>query len=79
MDNINITQLVLLLAPVFLIQLGFAIYALIDLSRRKQVRGKKWIWAVLLVVTVFTIPMGIVTSGIYLAWGRNAEAVDDPD
>jgi heme/copper-type cytochrome/quinol oxidase subunit 2 len=79
MDNINITQLLLLISPIFLIQIGFAIYALIDLSHRKQVRGKKWIWAVLLVVTVFTIPTGIVTSGIYLAWGRNAEAVDDPD
>ncbi len=79
MDNINITQLLLLLAPIFLIQLGFAIYALVDLSRRKKVRGQKWVWAVLLVVTVFTIPMGIITSGIYLAWGRNVEAEDDPD
>ncbi len=79
MENINITQLLLLISPIFLIQLGFAIYALVDLSRRKKVRGKKLIWAVLLVVTLFTIPTGIITSGIYLAWGRNAEAEDDPD
>jgi len=79
MDNINITQLLLLLAPIFLIQLGFAIYALVDLSRRKQVRGMKWIWAVILAVTIFAIPTGIIASGIYLAWGRNVEVEDDPD
>jgi hypothetical protein len=27
-----------------------------------------------LIVTAFTIPSGIIVSGVYLAWGRHAEA-----
>lgn len=81
--SINYVQLALLLSPVLLIQLGFSIYSLVDLSRRKQVRGQKIIWAVVLVITLFALPSGLIVSGIYLAWGRHVEAdggsQDDPD
>ncbi len=82
-QSIDYTQLALLVSPILLIQLGFSIYALVDLSRHAQVRGKKAIWAVLLVLTTFALPTGLIVSGLYLAWGRHVESngdqQDDPD
>ena len=74
MTNQEILNLALLLLPVFLIQVGMAVYALIDLSRRAKTRGPRWAWALGLIVSTFTVPSGIIVSGIYLAWGRHAEA-----
>ena len=74
MTNQEILNLVLLLLPVFLIQVGMAVYALVDLSRRTKTRGPRWAWALGLIVSTFTVPSGIIVSGIYLAWGRHAEA-----
>ena len=74
MTTQEILNLVLLLSPVFLIQVGMAIYALVDLSRRAKTRGPRWAWALGLIVSTFTLPSGIIVSGIYLAWGRHAEA-----
>ena len=74
MTNQEILNLVLLLLPVFLIQVGMAVYALVDLSRRTKTRGPRWAWALGLIVSIFTVPSGIIVSGIYLAWGRHAEA-----
>jgi hypothetical protein len=51
-----------------------AVYALVDLSRRAKTRGPRWAWALGLIVSIFTLPSGIIVSGIYLAWGRHAEA-----
>jgi hypothetical protein len=78
-SSFNYIQLALLLSPILLIQLGFSIYSLVDLSHRSQVRGKKAIWAVLLVITLFALPTGLILSGLYLAWGRHVEVIDDPD
>ncbi len=74
MNTKEILNLVLLLSPIFLIQIGMAVYALIDLSRREKTRGPRWAWALGLIVTIFGIPSGIIVSGVYLAWGRHAEA-----
>jgi hypothetical protein len=74
MTTKEILNLVLLLSPVFIIQVGMAVYALIDLKRRPKTRGPRWAWALGLIVTAFTIPSGIIVSGVYLAWGRHAEA-----
>ena len=73
MTTQEILNLVLLLSPVFLIQVGMAVYALVDLSRRAKTRGPRWAWALGLIVSTFTLPSGIIVSGIYLAWGRHAE------
>lgn len=70
----DLQTLLLLLIPIFLIQLGLAIYALIDLSKRKLTRGPRWLWAVLLVMTALALPSGIVVTAIYLLWGRQVEA-----
>jgi Zn-dependent protease with chaperone function len=77
----QILTILLLILPIFLVQLGIAIYALIDLSRRKVVRGPRWAWAVGLILSAFAVPSGIIVSGVYLAWGRqtDVEADDDSD
>jgi hypothetical protein len=75
----NYLRLILLLAPFFLISLGLVIYALIDLSQRSRVRGSRGLWAVILIITAFGVPTGIIASGLYLAWGRHVEEVDDLD
>jgi len=74
MTQDTVTLLLLLVAPIVLIQLVLVVYALVDLARRKVVRGPRWAWAVGLVVTAFGVPTGIIVSGLYLAWGRNVEA-----
>jgi hypothetical protein len=74
MTTQEIIKLALLLSPVFLIQVGMSVYALVDLSRRAKTRGARWAWALGLIVSTFTLPSGIIVSGIYLAWGRHAEA-----
>lgn len=73
MTTKEIINLALLLSPIFLIQLGMVIYALIDLARRARTRGPRWAWALGLIVTALGFPTGIIVSGIYLAWGRHAE------
>lgn len=77
--QIDWLRLLLLLSPIFLIQLALGIYALVDLAHRTHVRGSRGVWAALLIVTALTMPTGIIISGLYLAWGRHAEAPDDTD
>lgn len=77
MDTQDYIKLALLLSPVLLIQLGLVIYALVDLSHREHVRGRRWAWAVGLVLTALALPTGIILTGLYLTWGRNIEGQDD--
>jgi Zn-dependent protease with chaperone function len=77
MNTQDFLKLLLLLSPVFLIQLGLAIYALVDLSRRKNIRGKRWAWTLALVLSALALPSGIILSALYLTWGRNIEAQND--
>jgi D-alanyl-lipoteichoic acid acyltransferase DltB (MBOAT superfamily) len=73
MTTKEIINLALLVSPILLIQIGMAIYALIDLASRTKTRGPRWAWALGLIITFFGIPSGIIVSGVYLAWGRHAE------
>lgn len=75
----NLARILLLLAPVLLLQFALAIYGLIDLARRRAVRGPRWLWLVLLILSAVSFPAGVVLSGLYLAWGRNVEQPDDLD
>lgn len=79
MSTEQITTLLLLIAPIYLVQVGLAVYALIDLSRRKIVRGPRWAWAVGLVLSALTLPSGIIIAAIYLAWGRQTGVETDDD
>ena len=74
MDISIFLQYIPFVIPLVLIQLGMAIYALVDLSRRTKTHGPRWLWAVGLIVTALGFPSGVIVSGIYLAWGRNVEA-----
>jgi hypothetical protein len=74
MDTTQILKYIPLLIPIVLLQWGLTIAALVDLKRRIKTHGPRWAWAVGLILTAFTIPTGIIVSGIYLAWGRHIEA-----
>lgn len=75
----DIIRLILLLLPILLIQLGVSIYALVDLTRRKKTHGPRWLWAVLLVITLFALPSGFIVSAVYLIWGRKEDEEDGDD
>lgn len=77
MQQQDIINLVLLISPIYLIQLGVVVYALLDLRRRKVVRGERWMWAVVMILTAFALPSGLIVVGIYLVWGRNPDNPSD--
>jgi len=52
-----IRQYLPLLIPVVLIELGLMITALVDLIRRSQTRGPKWVWALVIVLINFIGPI----------------------
>ena len=81
MSTQQILTLILLISPIFIVQVGMVIYSLIDLSRHKALRGPRWAWTVGLILGIFAVPTGIIISGLYLAWGRqtSVEADDDSD
>jgi len=60
-------QLLPLLIPVLLIELGLVVYTLIDLARRERTRGPKWLWAVVIVLVSLFGPI------VYLLFGREQE------
>jgi uncharacterized protein len=79
MNTNQITQLMLLVVPLLLLQAGLCLYALSDLIKRKQTRGPRWLWFVLLILTLFAVPTGLIVSAIYLAWARKEEYDDEYD
>ncbi len=59
------------LIPLILLELGLLVFALIDLIRRKQVRGdSKILW---LIIIIFIQMIGPI---LYLILGRKEEIVD---
>jgi hypothetical protein len=60
------TELLVLLLPIALIQLGLLVYALVDLLRpeRRVVGGSKLAWALVIVLVNFIGPL------VYLLAGR---------
>ncbi|MDP2994268.1 MAG: PLD nuclease N-terminal domain-containing protein [Anaerolineales bacterium] len=63
----KIQQYIPLLVPVILIELALMITALVDLIRRAQTRGPKWVWALVIVLVNFIGPI------IYFVAGRKEE------
>jgi hypothetical protein len=63
----QLRQLIPLLIPVLLVELGLLAVALIDLARREQTRGPKWVW---LLVILFISLIGPV---VYFVAGRGEE------
>jgi hypothetical protein len=62
-----IKQYLPLLIPVVLIELTLLIAALVDLVRRAQTRGPKWVWALIIVLINFIGPI------LYFVVGRKDE------
>lgn len=56
-------ELLPLLLPILLIQLGLMVYCLVDLSRREQTRGPKWLWAVLIILGQLWGPIAYLFIG----------------
>lgn len=56
-----------LIIPVVLIELVLLITALVDLIRREQTHGPKWVWALVIVLVNFIGPI------IYFVAGRKDE------
>jgi hypothetical protein len=62
MDNLN--ELIPLLIPIFVIQIGLIVIALRDLIGRERTKGPKWAWALVILF------INIVGPVVYLLIGR---------
>ena len=67
MDTTQILKYIPLLIPVVVIELGLMSAALVDLVRRAQTRGPKWVWALVIILINFIGPI------IYFVAGRKEE------
>lgn len=60
----NWSRITLIAAPLVVLQLILVLIALLDLRRRKNIRGPKWIWVLLILFS------GLVGPIAYLVIGR---------
>lgn len=63
------TQLLLLLSPIILIELGMKIFALLNLRKQRETHGPKGVW----VGVILLVSLGWL---IYLLVGRKQDQVD---
>ena len=72
MDELNtIMDMLPFLIPLFLLEIGLLVFALLDVIKRKRVRGNnKIIWVLIIVLVEIIGPI------IYLAIGRQEEIID---
>jgi hypothetical protein len=63
----SLQQYLPILLPLFLIQLGLMIFAIIDLIKSEQVRGPKWIWALIILF------VNIIGPIVYFLAGKEDE------
>lgn len=67
-NNLNLGQLIALLIPLVLVELGLLGFALYDLVKRKRVRGgNKWVWGIIIVAVEIFGPI------LYFVLGREEE------
>ncbi len=67
-NDLNLGQLIALLIPLVLVELGLLGFALYDLVKRKRVRGgNKWVWGIIIVVVEIFGPI------LYFVLGREEE------
>ena len=60
----NIRELIPLLIPIAIIQLGLMIWALVDLARRERTKGPKWVWVLVIVL------INLIGPIVYFVVGR---------
>jgi len=73
----DIVTLLLLISPILVIQIGVVIYALLDLRKRKKVKGDRWVWGLILILSAFSLPAGLILAGVYFFWGRHPDETAD--
>jgi hypothetical protein len=62
------------LIPVLIIQVIIMVVALVDLAKRKRVKGEnKVVWALIIILVNLIGPI------LYLVWGRNTDAKEETD
>ena len=67
-NDLNMGQLIALLVPLVLVELGLLGFALYDLIKRKRVRGgNKWLWGIIIIVVEIFGPI------LYFVLGREEE------
>jgi hypothetical protein len=64
LDIANDSNLLLILLPLLVLQLILLVVALIDLLKRQETNGPKWVW---LLVILFINILGPI---VYFLWGR---------
>ena len=61
-----------LLIPVFIIELTLIVVSLVDLSKRKRVKGEsKMVWALVIIF------LNIIGPIVYLVWGRHPDSREE--
>jgi hypothetical protein len=60
----ELSELIPLLIPLFLLQIALLAIALVDLIRRERTNGPKWAWALVIILINIFGPI------IYLLFGR---------
>jgi hypothetical protein len=67
-DNGTDFNVILLLVPIVLVQLGLMAFALYDLVKRTRVKGgNKWVWGIIIVV------INIIGPILYFVLGREED------
>jgi hypothetical protein len=67
-DELDLGQLIPLIIPIALIEIGLLAFALYDLLKRKRVKGgNKWVWGILIVI------VNIIGPILYLLVGREED------
>jgi len=72
-SNINLAHLLPLLIPIALLEFGLLIWALLDLIRRKSVKGNKVVWILVIVL------INIIGPIVYFIFGRGDDSSDEEE
>lgn len=74
--SLTVAQVLAIVAPLALIQLGLIIGALVDLKRRSatELAGGKVLWAIILAACFFSFPLGLLGPVFYFSIGRKKAA-----
>ncbi len=59
----TVRPLIPYLVPILVLELGLAIFALRDLSRRESLNGPKWMWVVVILLVQLVGPILYFTIG----------------
>lgn len=61
------STLLLILVPIFILQLILLVVALLDLFKRETTNGPKWVWLLVIIL------INILGPIVYFLWGRTKQ------